>query len=152
MNTLDWVYTPWLLYKPLEFYYCILEFSLTDSLTTPLHDWWPKENSWCHRLATLRNDVWYKGKTTTTVIAMEMEYEDEMKLNLQDSIGLSLVTHRCHVMSIRLTLLWNSIHRRMIRLPLWYMKSAYRWCYNRMCPSTSCLKRSLDDTRCLLRG
>jgi hypothetical protein len=114
------VYTPWLLYKPLEIYYYILDFSLTDSLTTQSLSWWPKENNMCRMLqdpATLRGDVWYKGKTTTTMTAMKMEYGDETELNLQDSIGLSLVTHQCHVMSTQMSLLWNSIHWGMIRLP-----------------------------------
>jgi hypothetical protein len=55
-----------------------------------------------------------------------MEYEDEMKLNLQDLVGISLVTLQCDVMLTWLTLLWISIYHILIRLPPWYMKSAYK--------------------------
>jgi hypothetical protein len=41
---------------------------------------------------------------------MRMEYGYEMKLNLLDSIGLSLVTLQCEVMPTSLSLLWNSIN------------------------------------------
>jgi hypothetical protein len=57
--------------------------------------WWPKENNMCRMLqdpATLRGDVWYKGKPTTSLTPVMMEYEGEMKLNLQDLVGISLVT------------------------------------------------------------
>jgi hypothetical protein len=47
---------------------------------------------------------------------MKTEYKDEMKQNLQDSIGLSLVTLQCGVMPTWLSLLWNATHRRMNRL------------------------------------
>jgi hypothetical protein len=55
-----------------------------------------------------------------------MEYEYEMKLNLQDLVGISLVTFQCDVMLTWLTLLWISIDHVLIRLPPWYTKSAYR--------------------------
>jgi hypothetical protein len=67
--------------------------------------------------ATLRNDDWYKGKTNTSMTTMKMDYGDEMMLNVQDSIGVSLVILRCDVMSTWLTLIWITIYRRMIILP-----------------------------------
>jgi hypothetical protein len=36
-----------------------------------------------------------QGETTTTVTTMKMEYGDEMKLDLLDSLGISLMTLRC---------------------------------------------------------
>jgi hypothetical protein len=70
-----------------------------------------------HDPATLRGDVWYKGKTTTSLTPVKMEYKDEMKMNLQDLVGISLVTLQCDVMPTWLTLLWISIYHILIRLP-----------------------------------
>jgi hypothetical protein len=67
--------------------------------------------------ATLRHGTWYKGKTTTSVTLMKMEYRDEMKLNPQDSLGISLMTLQRSFTLTLLSLLWNLIYRRMIRLP-----------------------------------
>jgi hypothetical protein len=110
----------------------------------------------CHMLqgpTTLRNDVWDKGKTATSVTPMKMEYGDEMKLNLQDSIGLSLVTHQCHVCQHGWPYL--DLNLSMIdQIAPWYMKSAFHgWSYNyRIHTCTSCSERSLDNTGCQLRG
>jgi hypothetical protein len=43
-------------------------------------------------LATPQNNVCYKGETATIVTTMMMEYGDEMKLYLQDLIGLPSMT------------------------------------------------------------
>jgi hypothetical protein len=67
--------------------------------------------------ATLRNGAWYKGKTTTSVTLMKMEYGDEMNLNPQDSLGISPMTLQRNFMLTLLSLIWNSIYWRMIRLP-----------------------------------
>jgi hypothetical protein len=102
--------------------------------------------------ATLRDDVWYKGKTTTTVTAMKIEY-GEKEENLLDSLGISPMTLQCNLMPTRLSLLWNSIHRGMIRLPrdTWSLHTDESTT-NRMHSSTFCSERRLDNTRCLLWG
>jgi hypothetical protein len=81
-------------------------------------------------------------------------YEDRVQgWDEVESTGLTWNIPCDYFMPTRLSLPWISIYRRLIRLPPWHMKSAYRWSYNnRMHPSTPCLKCSLDDTRCLLRG